>query len=79
MKKVITSNEALRIAIRYASLENVSPSCEKILNCDGLYEILLRTLLMRYEFYVDAATGEVLGFNNEPEVDAQVAYGRLSA
>ena len=74
-----TANEALRSAIDYAQLTTENIRVTKLAVKDGLYEIALRTLCQMYEFYVDAANGEVLGVNVEPALDLEAVYDDASA
>lgn len=74
-----TANEALRSAMEYARLTTEDVRVTKLTAKDGLYEITLRTLCQMYEFYVDAANGEVLGVNAEPALDLEAVYDDTSA
>lgn len=69
-----TANEALRSAMEYAQLATEDVRVAKLAAKDGLYEITLHTPYQMYEFYVDAATGEVLGINAVPSLDLESAY-----
>ena len=62
----LTADQALRSAIAYADIKNDELVCTSGSFADGLYHFLVTTLYMRYEFYVDAASGEVPGFSTEP-------------
>ncbi|MBR1455806.1 MAG: PepSY domain-containing protein [Oscillospiraceae bacterium] len=64
-----TAEQALRIALTYAGLEPKDCRCGALRLEGGLYEIALRTDYQKLELYVDAADGEVLGFNAEPALD----------
>lgn len=66
MNNNITSNYAMMLAIEYAGFNFEDTSDRHIAFGDGLYEISFRTMFMAYEAYVDAQSGEVLGFNFEP-------------
>lgn len=66
MNNNITSTYAMMLAIEYAGFNFEDTSDRHIAFSDGLYEISFRTMLMAYEAYVDAQSGEVLGFNYEP-------------
>ena len=62
----ITSTRAMMLAIEYAGFNFEDTSDRHTALNDDLYEISFRTLFMAYEAYVDAQSGEVLGFNFEP-------------
>ena len=62
----LTADQALRSAIAYADIKNDELVCTSGSFADGLYHFLVTTLYMRYEFYVDATSGEVPGFSTEP-------------
>ena len=79
MNLTYTANEALRSAMEYAQLTTEDIRVMKLAATDGLYEIVLRTLSQMYEFYVDAASGEVLGINAEPALDHEAVYDDTSA
>ena len=64
--KTLTPEQALRFAIVSANIENDAPVCLSGHCAEGLYHFVLRTLCLRYEFYVDASNGEVLGIATEP-------------
>lgn len=64
--KNLTPEQAMRFALVYAELENDGPVCLSGRYAEGLYHFVFRTLCLRYEFYVDAANGEVLGVGTEP-------------
>ena len=58
--------QALQLALACVNLSNDEFCCLSSQYNQGLYNFVLRTLCLRYEFYVDAAKGEVLGINTEP-------------
>ena len=68
MNKIIgTSREqALQLAISYANIAGDEPRCLSAEYDSGLHHFLVTTLFMRYEFYVDALSGEVLGIDTQP-------------
>ncbi len=70
----ITVFEAYRNAVAYAQLENNAPQCVAAELEGGLYDLEIRTVLMRYDIFVDALTGEVVGLNSEPETDLTEVY-----
>lgn len=69
-----TASGALHSAMEYAQLMTEDVRVTKLAVKDGLYEIALLTLCQRYEFYVDAANGEVLGVNAGPTLDLGAIY-----
>lgn len=70
----ITVFEAYKNAVAYAHLEDNAPQCVAARLENDLYELEVRTILMRYDIFVDACTGEVVGLNSEPETDLTEVY-----
>ena len=71
----ITDSQALRIAVRAAGLENDEYRCLSSRYDGDLCHLIVRTPYLRYEFYVDALDGEVVGISTEPiPVEEAVAY-----
>ncbi len=62
----MTKEQALRIALTYAGIENNDFRCLGNSYCGGFYQIAVRTPYLKYEFFVDAASGEVAGIDMEP-------------
>ncbi len=62
----LTPAQALQCAIAYAEIKNDEPVCTSGTYADGLYHFIVTTLYLRYEFYIDAVKGEVLGISTEP-------------
>ena len=62
----LTQDQALQCAIIYANIRNDEPVCISGNLADGLFHFIVTTLYLRYEFYVDAGNGEVLGISTEP-------------
>ena len=62
----LTTDQALQSAIAYAEIKNDEPRCASGSFADGVYHFIVTTLYLRYEFYVDAVSGEVLGISTEP-------------
>lgn len=62
----LNSEQALHNALLFAGIENEEFVCLLNRYKDGLYHLLVRTIWMKYEFYVEASIGEVLGMNTEP-------------
>ncbi len=70
----LSSEKALYNALRYAGIENEEIDCLLKRYEDGLYHFLVRTGYVRYEFYVEAGSGTVLGITSEP-----LSYGEVLA
>lgn len=66
MKQMMNENQALSRALEYAGLAKTESRCAFRKAQDGLYEFTVLTLYQKYDFYVDALSGEVLGVNSEP-------------
>lgn len=62
----LTPEQAMRYALIAADIEEEKPVCLASRYAEGLYHFVLCTPYVRYEFYVDAANGEVLGVGTEP-------------
>ena len=71
MNNIISAREAFFIAVKEAGLEANSPVCTDITLNGSIYEISIKTLFLRYDFYVGALSGEVLGINFEPFTDLE--------
>ncbi len=79
--KNINSKTALNNALTSVGISDGNYCCEYICLESGYYRMIVSTLMLRYEFYVDACTGEVCGINTEPVIDVteQAAELRISA
>lgn len=66
--------QALQFALACVNLSNDEFCCLSSRYNQGLYNFVLRTLCLRYEFYVDASNGEVLGINTEPFSSMEALY-----
>lgn len=65
-RKNLTTEQAMGRALVYAGIENEDPRY-LFSNCkDGLYHFVVTTAYLKYEFYVDAEDGTVLGIDTEP-------------
>lgn len=62
----LTADEAIQNAAAGADLKNADYRCVSVIHRGGYYEIILQTLFLKYEFYVDDTTGETAGLNTEP-------------
>ena len=65
-KNDLTQEQAMRHALIFADIEDDEPACMSSRYEEGLYHFVLNTPYMKYEFYVDAADGEVMGIGTEP-------------
>ena len=79
MNNIITCKEAIAAAISCADLYNNDPRCTCAVLNNGLYELEIRTTFQRYDFYVGAVSGEVLGISSEPVLDIDDACDRIAA
>ncbi len=73
----LTREQALKYALSFANIENDEPCCVSDGYGDGLYHFVVRTLFLKYEFYVNEVNGDVVGMNTEPLEDPEVCcvYG----
>lgn len=62
----ITKEQALNIALTYAGIENNEPHCLSNVFLSGFYQVAVWTPYLKYEFFVDAASGDVAGIATEP-------------
>ena len=62
----ITKELALRIALTYAGIENSEYHCLSNEYDDGFFRIAVWTPYLKYEFFVDAVSGDVAGIDMEP-------------
>lgn len=63
----LTAKQALYIALNDVGITESESICLFNQYDNGLYHVLVKTAYMKYEFYVDAANGEVLGLDMEPQ------------
>ena len=57
----ITKEQALNIALTYAGIENNEPHCLSNVFRSGFYQVAVWTPYLKYEFFVDAVSGDVAG------------------
>ena len=62
----ITKEQALNIALTYAGIENNEPHCLSNVFRSGFYQVAVWTPYLKYEFFVDAVSGDVAGIAMEP-------------
>ncbi len=67
--KNINSKTALYNALTSVGINDGNYCCEYICLEGGYYHMIVSTLMVRYEFYVDASDGEVCGIDTEPVID----------
>lgn len=68
-KNNISGNTAILAAIQYVRITEREVGNIDVRRADGLYEVTFETDWMTYDCYVDAADGEVLGFDCSPVSD----------
>ena len=64
--KNITPEQALRCALTAAKIDNEEYRCLSTRCADGFYQLYVCTPYLKYEFYVDALNGDVLGIDTVP-------------
>ena len=62
----LNAEQALRKALICAGIEKEELACLLQEHEEGLYHFQVRSCWMEYEFYVEAASGEVLGMQTAP-------------
>ena len=62
----ITIVDAIRIAATYLNVGDSEMCCVRAAYEDGFFVLTLQTLFQKYEFYVHASSGEVVGVSSEP-------------
>lgn len=75
--KNLTAQEIIDYVINRLELDS-SARCISINLKDDLYELELRTLLVKYDIYADALTGDIVGISTEPDTDEDNAYEEYS-
>ena len=73
---IISISSAIQAAADYAGFSTEDIRCTEKHYANGLFEIGFDTDLSRYDCFVDAATGEVLGFNSEPYIDSDTIFAQ---
>lgn len=70
-KNAVSPAEAMKSAKQSVGVGE-HEEMESSISCrEGLYEIRLRTSFMSYELYIDAESGELLGFDSTPTEPAR--------
>ena len=73
---IISISSAIQAAADYAGFSAEDIRCTDKRYANGLFAISFDTDWSRYDCFVDAATGEVLGFNSEPYIDADTIFAQ---
>ena len=77
---IISISSAIQAAADYAGFSTEDIRCTEKHYANGLFEIGFDTDWSRYDCFVDAATGEVLGFNRHcPGGHLQQRVGAVAA
>lgn len=68
MKSVnnLSMEDALSRALAYADIEKAKSRCLYCRLHEGLYHMVIWTAYMKYEFYVCANDGEIMGMDTRP-------------
>lgn len=73
---IISISSAIQAAADYAGFSTEDIRCTEKHYANGLFEIGFDTDWSRYDCFVDAATGEVVGFNSEPYIDSDTIFAQ---
>ena len=73
---IISISSAIQAAADYAGFSAEDIRCTEKRYANGLFAISFDTDWSWYDCFVDAATGEVLGFNSEPYIDADTIFSQ---
>ena len=73
---IISISSAIQAAADYAGFSTEDIRCTEKRYANGLFAISFDTDWSRYDCFVDAATGEVLGFNSEPYIDSDYIFAQ---
>ena len=73
---IISISSAIQAAADYAGYALEDIRCTEKHYAGGLFAICFNTDWSRYDCFVDAATGEVLGFNSEPYIDSDTIFAQ---
>ena len=73
---IISPNRAMALALTETGLDREQVYRVHCSLDGGLYDIRVCTDWLRYQLYLDAARGEVLGLDTEPMGDAEVQDSR---
>lgn len=73
---ILSPQQALALALTETGLDRAQVYRVHCTLDSGLYDIRYCTDYLRYQLYLDAADGEVLGLDTEPMGDAEVQDSR---
>ena len=73
---IISISSAIQAAADYAGYALEDIRCTEKHYAGGLFAICFNTDWSKVDCFVDAATGEVLGFNSEPYIDADTIFAQ---
>lgn len=73
MNRIISIYDAEMSAVSYSHLEGISHVCTYAELTEGMFALTIYVPLMKYDFYIDAVSGEVLGMDSRPDIDTQGA------
>ena len=71
---IISISSAIQAAADYAGYALEDIRCTEKHYAGGLFEICFNTDWSKVDCFVDAATGEVVGFNSEPYIDSDYIF-----
>lgn len=75
----ITLSDAIIAAITHSNIENDEPCCVRAVYMNGYFDLAVYTLYQKYDFYVDAFSGEVSGIMSEPLDSCEAVFEELCA
>ena len=73
---IISISSAIQAAADYAGFATEDIRCTGKRYAGGLFEICFDTDWSRYDCFVDAFSGEVLGFSSEPYIDSDYIFAQ---
>ena len=73
---IISISSAIQAAADYAGYASEDIRCTEKHYAGGLFAISFNTDWSKVDCFVDAATGEVLGFNSEPYIDSDTIFAQ---
>ena len=73
---IISISSAIQAAADYAGYALEDIRCTEKHYAGGLFAISFNTDWSKVDCFVDAATGEVLGFNSEPYIDSDTIFAQ---
>ena len=73
---IISISSAIQAAADYAGFATGDIRCTEKRYAAGLFEICFDTDWSRYDCFVDAVSGEVVGFSSEPYIDSDYIFAQ---